>query len=706
MRHVSCGRVVAAGALMCIAVFATVGVCVDSVELAGSVFDFAGWNANSEQGTYSSCTVTNGFFTIRGNPSSLSESPTLPAGAVSITELQLSNGYIVINQFLPANSIITIDHASGRITAGMPLLDASTVDFANGLKIVVSDSTVEWATAQSGQSVVSTPSNIRTSSALFVLGVTATRAASMVAIPNPEIRLGGTSVVAVDYATCTGCTDGLVYFGAATQIWESSMLRISHSRISGAVGTPLIGVAPAVTVSVTSSLLIVENVSAPQSNLVSGTVSVDSLSTATLRAVTLANIGAQVTGKVTAQLLTAADIAQQIPSIDEKPSSGCAAACVPPAAAGGDCKCVCGANMPHMNFCTAMADPYASYVFKDCSSGCSTCKNETACSQCRAGFQIQQDMTCALIGTDCKVQNCSNCSPQGVCLTCEDGFGLTAAGACVPCGVPGCKNCPVDANICKTCLNGAAPVDNTCACTVPHCVSCPSSAGTCSACAEGYGLVNNVCERCSDPNCIRCDGNVNKCTDCAATYYVTPQGTCAQGSCKIPHCELCDPANPSRCQRCTSPYLVDSYDGLCRLATDCAVPQCKQCVAGTSRKCEKCNDGYDLSSDRTACNTPTPPCDVQHCQKCVDGDRTRCAYCNTGYYVSQGRCLPVQACYVANCAQCMLSDSAKCSTCMNGYLLTSSYHCVSQRIINGAAAPRALWVAAAVLLASAATYLA
>ncbi|KPI82436.1 surface antigen-like protein [Leptomonas seymouri] len=81
-------------------------------------------------------------------------------------------------------------------------------------------------------------------------------------------------------------------------------------------------------------------------------------------------------------------------------------------------------------------------------------------------------------------------------------------------------------------------------------------------------------------------------------------------------------------------------------------------------------------------------------------------YCASGYYVLNGQCAPASTCYVANCAQCMLRDGTKCSTCRNGYLLSSTYTCLSQHInVNGATAPHSPWVAAAVLLASAITYL-
>ncbi|CAC9440654.1 surface antigen-like protein [Leishmania infantum JPCM5] len=703
------GSLAVAAVAVCLAVLAMVGTCVfDSQEIGGSSFTFAGWSSASKEESYQSCTLTEKAFRIQGAASSLSDDATLPGGILRFSTLRVSNGYIVVEKYFPRNTNITIKDASGTVAAGMPFIDANTAIFSDQLSIVVTDSTLSWAAARSGQSMVRAPFTIQLSSSLFVLGSTVAQASSVVEVTGPS-SISQKSALAVDYAKCTGCAQGLVYFTDFVRVWDRSLLRVSHSSVKGAAGKPLIGIAQraGASLAVENSLFVVENVSSPTSNLIDAPVSMGTDAQITLRAVAVKSIGATMAGGVTAQLLTADDIAQQIPSVSVVPDTSCAAACVPTATVDSRCKCTCNADMPNMNFCTAMKDPYTNYAYLGCSVGCTTCFNETACLECRPSYEMLPSMTCSLTGLQCTDPNCKTCTTYGQCTDCNDGYGLTSSSACVRCSVAGCKSCPVDANVCEVCLGGSEPVNNMCPCTDANCASCPSDAGTCTQCANGYGLVDGACVRCQVPNCFSCDSDANKCAQCAPNYYLTPLLTCSPVACNIEHCMQCDPQTPSRCQECVAPYVVDSYDGLCRLSDACSVPNCKKCETETSRLCAECDTGYTLTADATSCSSPTTqPCDVEHCNTCVNGDSTRCAYCNTGYYVSDGKCKTMQGCYVSNCAQCMLLDSTKCSTCMKGYLLTSSYGCVSQKVINGVAAPYSLWVAAAVLLASVVTHIA
>ncbi|SYZ62589.1 surface_antigen-like_protein (plasmid) [Leishmania braziliensis MHOM/BR/75/M2904] len=677
MPNSSRGSLTVAAVAFCLAVLATVGTCVfDSLEIGGTSYSFVGWSSASKEESYQSCTLTNGAFTIQGASGSLSGDSTLPSGILGFSNLRVENGYIVVNKYFPRNTKFTIKGASGTVAAGKPFVDANTAIYSDQLSIVVVDSTLSWAASQSGQSVVRAPFTIQLSSSLFVLGSTVAQASSVVEVTGPS-SISQMSTLAVDYSKCTGCAKGLVYFTDFVRVWDRSMLRLSHSSVKDTVGAPLIGMAQSASASVAvdNSLFVVENVSSPTSNLINTAVIMGTNAQVTLRAVSVKSIGGTMTGSVTAQLLAADDIAQSIPSISVVPDTSCAAACVPTATADPACKCTCGTDMPNTNFCTAMEDPYADYAYLGCSAGCTKCLNESACLKCGPNYEMLPDMTCSLAGLVCADPNCDRCTTYGQCIQCSDGYGLTSTGACVRCTVPGCKTCSANANVCTACLGGSVPVNNVCPCTDANCVSCPSDPGTC--------------------------------TQCKPNYFLTPLFTCSEVPCSIENCMQCDPQNPSRCQKCVAPYEVDSYDGLCRLSDTCAVPNCKKCAAGTSRLCAECDAGYSLAADATSCRNANPQaCEVEHCNTCVSGDSTRCTSCDAGYYVSNGKCLAVRSCYVSNCAQCMMLDNTKCSTCMNGYLITSSYRCVSQNVINGAAAPHSLWMAAAVLLASVATYLA
>ncbi|KAG5486533.1 hypothetical protein CUR178_07900 [Leishmania enriettii] len=706
MRSSSRGSLAVVAVAVCLAVLVSVGTCLfDSEEISGASFTFVGWSPAGKEESYQSCTLTNGAFTIQGAEGSLSDDATLPGGVLRFSSLRVSNGYIVVDKHFPRNTNVTIKGASGTVAAGKPFVDATTAIYSDQFSIVVIDSTFSWAAAQPSQSLVRAPSTIQLSSSLFVLGSTVKQASSVVEVTGPS-SISQKSALAVDYAKCTGCAQGLVYFTRFARVWDRSMLRISHSSVMGAAGKPLLGMARDASMMLDNSLFVVESVSSPTSNLIGAAVTIENHAQVTLRAVTVKTIGAKMSGSVTAQLVTADDISASIPSISVVPGTGCAAACVPTATTDSACGCVCGADMPNGNFCTAMADPYAAYAYLGCSEGCTKCLNETACLECGPNYEKLPDMTCSLTGLSCKDPNCNTCTAYGQCTGCKDGYGLTSANACVRCSVAGCKSCSTNPNVCTICLGGSAPVNNVCPCTDANCVSCTGDISTCTQCKDGYGLVKGNCAECEVEHCAHCDNDVGNCTKCASSYYLTPLFTCSQVPCNIEHCIKCDPKKPSHCEQCAAPYVVDSYDGLCRLSNVCSVPNCKRCRSDTSRLCAECDAGYSLSADATSCSDPTTQsCQVEHCNTCVEGDSTRCAYCDTGYYVSNGKCQAVEACYVSNCAQCMLRDSTKCSTCMSGYLLTSSYRCVSQRIVNGVVSPYSLWMTAAVLLASVAASL-
>ncbi|XQJ24392.1 surface antigen-like protein [Leishmania guyanensis] len=395
------------------------------------------------------------------------------------------------------------------------------------------------------------------------------------------------------------------------------------------------------------------------------------------------------------------------------------------------CK-ACDTTVGRCDVCVSgyVLEPITSSCTQCLASMCDICQSDSEgkrCQLCSEGYYWTNGGECYPVSssmpaenTQCRVAFCSTCATAAAdtCIKCADGYTTDSKGFCVnQCTIQNCDMCytdnAADCQLCSTestwsttgCLSG------TSGCRIGHCTTClAGDHSTCVACESGYTLSAGYCfssKSCADANCVSCPSDPGTCTQCKPNYFLTPLFTCSEVPCSIENCMQCDPQNPSRCQKCVAPYEVDSYDGLCRLSDTCAVPNCKMCAAGTSRLCAECDAGYSLAADATSCRNANPQaCEVEHCNTCVSGDSTRCTSCDAGYYVSNGKCLAVRSCYVSNCAQCMMLDNTKCSTCMNGYLITSSYRCVSQNVINGAAAPHSLWMAAAVLLASVATCLA
>jgi hypothetical protein len=365
---------------------------------------------------------------------------------------------------------------------------------------------------------------------------------------------------------------------------------------------------------------------------------------------------------------------------------------------------------------------------------CKTCASTSAtqCATCVDGYTLDASNNCV---STCTAANCDLCYAGSTtdCKLCASGYTWKNS-QCVlasGCRVGHCTSCEgenlsasaskVNEAVCAICDSGYVVSNGYCmpkqTCTDPHCASCPSSPSQCTTCNAGYGLVNGVCTACADPHCNHCDNDVNVCTGCALNWFLTRYATCSPVACSLEYCLMCNATNPTRCVQCQSPRIVDVATGRCFLSGNCSVANCEKCSATSASLCETCKAGYLPSTDMKTCsatasststptNSPTGGCRVPNCQTCVASNPDTCQTCNNGYYVSNGQCVLTGSCYVENCAQCMLRDSSKCSTCRNGYLLSSTFTCLSQHVSNGAAAPHSLWVAAAVLLASALTYLA
>ena len=630
-------------------------------------------NGDEEGSAYTDCTLENGVFTIQGAKTMYADTGR-PTGLVQVLRMTVSDGSVVVTGFFPVVTLLNFSNVKGTVSANRPLIDATAAAFDKKLEIAVIDSSVAWSAAEtlpSMQVLLGIPATLDGASSVFVLGVHLTSASAVVkaaiASGTLNMQVVNSSVVAVDYVNCTTCANGIIDVAPVPIfVLNHSMIRVSHITLN-ATPTVSIFMTNLSTVTVDStSLLVVENITARSSNIFSSSVSNSGSNSVVLRYLHINSIGTALGSEATYTDVTAESGPSDLASATHVEGK-CPAACLNGfTLTNAQLSCNCTCNSPyHRNYCTAMNDPLASYNPTGCTEGCIWCHNETACSMCSADYTLDTSTAVCKRNSGSCDANCVKCGAS-MCMECKDGYGVANNGVCVRCAVDHCKKCNNGyTDVCTECMSGTTLISNVC---VP-------------SCEEGYGLVNGTCVKCADPYCRHCD------------------------------------INPSRCEKCVDRMIPDSVTGKCINSGDCSVANCKVCDATSAVLCNTCNDGYYLSLNRSAClqastttstTTPTAPCNVPNCLTCYPNDGNVCQYCRSGYYTFNGQCVPIGNCYVGNCAQCMLRDGTKCSTCRNGYFLSSTYTCLSQHVnVNGAAAPHSLWLAAvAVLLASAVTHLA
>jgi proprotein convertase subtilisin/kexin type 5 len=295
----------------------------------------------------------------------------------------------------------------------------------------------------------------------------------------------------------------------------------------------------------------------------------------------------------------------------------------------------------------------------NCSQGCLSCTNGSACTVCIAGYN--------LIGGQCS-------------MSCPNGTYISATGACLSCG-PGCAYC-LSASNCSLCQSGYSLFVSSGA---GSCVAfCPSGYYSASVLSWIYSNSNSYsCLPCIAP-CLTCSTTGSSCTSCVANYSLTGSScttSCGAGyypivqinSGQVSEVTICYPCSPicvtctswSTCTSCAAGMILDAQ-GDC--LSGCASPS--MYYDSTTRQCLYCSsacymcDG-PLSSDCLACSPP-----LQLFQgSCV----TNCPF---GYYATASYiCQPCEI----SCASCFGSAS-NCTVCpVNTFLLngTAGSYCSS-----------------------------
>lgn len=125
---------------------------------------------------------------------------------------------------------------------------------------------------------------------------------------------------------------------------------------------------------------------------------------------------------------------------------------------------------------------------------CLKYNNSAQCSECPAGFFLNEFLQCE----QC-MSGCASCNGRGTCSTCSNGYNwipnkvvtataglsITGAGACSPCDNPYTLTCSTDGKTSLTCMDGSYLNSGKClVCTAP-CVTCQNAATTCTTCSYG-----------------------------------------------------------------------------------------------------------------------------------------------------------------------------------------------------------------------------
>ncbi|KPA75441.1 surface antigen-like protein [Leptomonas pyrrhocoris] len=559
-------------------------------------------NIGEQHGSlYIEPTLTDGTFTIQGAAVSYSDLG-LETGLIHLDSLTVSNGNVVINGYYPVVTLIQFSAMNGMAAANTPMITLVNAFSSDRLTIEVVDSSVAWSAAETTantQVLFLMPQTLAGAAGVFALGVKLARASAVVGVvdssDHASMLVVNNSVVAVDYAECDGCANGIIYIpSSAIVVQSNSLLRVSHIALT-ATPAPAVAVINAASggISVTSdSLIVVENITSRTSSIFGGNMNSANVGAGgvALRYLDVKDVGATLGAGVSYTDVTVQSGSSELDGATHV-ENACPSACLNHFSlvnAPLSCNCTCGAlpttspssanaTMSYRNFCTLMVDPLSTYYPKGCTDGCIWCHNETACNTCSAGWTLNSTTaTCTQTAAPCPA-NCATCNAAGVCTACNEGYAISTSGACVRCTTAGCKQCSTNnPNVCTLCQDNSAPINNVCAsnCTVPYCVSCPVAPDTCARCADNYGLVN---------------------------------GTCSPVECRVADCVECITGDPTKCARCAPPKIVDTVTFQCITSGSCSVSHCKTCSPVSASVCDTCDAGYTLSADKTTARRTSPP---------------------------------------------------------------------------------------------------
>ncbi|KAK2186597.1 hypothetical protein NP493_195g07031 [Ridgeia piscesae] len=330
-----------------------------------------------------------------------------------------------------------------------------------------------------------------------------------------------------------------------------------------------------------------------------------------------------------------------------------------------------------------------------CPYSCLRCSppSSNRCVQCRFGFKLKYDKTCAVDTTNC-AEHCLFCGRNGrnKCDKCEREYTLTlnktcskdakCADHCAFCGIIGETKC----DYCErgyvmspehTCVAAVAP----CA---EHCLTCQRSGkNKCDHCLSGYKLTENktcisIYGKCA-PNCLTCFlSGKDKCDICDVGYFMTGKDTCEREiSPCAENCVTCQKNGQNKCDECYLPYTLTSNKTCARDENHCAA-HCFYCTKNGKNKCDLCNKGYTLTLSKT-CSSSAKCAD--HCHSCWRNGENKCDLCSNGYTLKVDKTCAKNVKCAEHCRSCRYSGESKCDFCHYGYVLNYYRTCIQTKDI-------------------------
>ena len=333
-------------------------------------------------------------------------------------------------------------------------------------------------------------------------------------------------------------------------------------------------------------------------------------------------------------------------------------------------------------------------------TSCASCTNAGAncvkcslsgntCQQCAPGYFLRS------VGNVFDTRECSQC-PHG-----KVSFGAFCGDCAFTTPNPGCNDCELYVDSCKSCKVGYQYNSGTKMCTLgcdngkylvmgnpdPTCPTCISVDTTGAPGGSG------------NPNCELCADTTGVCTQCKTGYKLDSRKYCRPNNCAAnEYWSLVD----RQCTACSaSPHRTNKCQGsTCQDETG----YCNDCVSGFSLINNFCQ--IDCSADQywkgtsdnncEACTTPASGVTNPKCDRCSDvsGACTRCLSgysvdsgtnfckkdCNSNEYwkgVNDNNC---ESCAVpapnGGCATC--NGPNGCLTCLLGYGLDVNSRCISE----------------------------
>ncbi|CAG9329821.1 unnamed protein product [Blepharisma stoltei] len=300
-------------------------------------------------------------------------------------------------------------------------------------------------------------------------------------------------------------------------------------------------------------------------------------------------------------------------------------------------------------------------------SNCELCDDESTCTQCSAGFFLQDPTTC--VSCSSQISYCAACDSDSECTECDSTHYLTDLDDCANSGPEHCYI--VDSNdltTCNDCLKGYNwdQSDKTCkACgdIMPHCTECQDGNiedFRCWTCDVGYILdIYSVCIKSPLKNCVK----VSDASHCEVCSSVS-NGVCASAGAPIANCKMAS-TDSSYCAECDLGYSYTG-EGLCQ----CSAKDCTTCNTNDGSICDTCIDNY--YEDCVPCSTK-----IANCDTCAGGV---CTKCSAGYFLLYSTC-NLCALLDPNCITCA-DNELFCTSCKPGFLAAYYGECVESSLLN------------------------